>query len=52
MNLEEEQKKKFIQHFRELEVYKKAFAAAMEIFDLTNNDELFLTEEFLISNKL
>jgi four helix bundle protein len=30
-------KKKAIKHFRDLKVYKRAFAAAMEIFELTKD---------------
>ena len=35
-------RKRDIKHFRDLEVYKRAFAAAMEIFQITKN---FPTEE-------
>jgi len=31
----ERERKKDIRHFRDLEVYQRAFAAAMEIFELT-----------------
>jgi four helix bundle protein len=37
MNSDQEQRKKPIQHFRDLEVYKRAFSAAMEIFNLTRD---------------
>ena len=30
-------RKRDIKHFRDLEVYKRAFAAAMEIFQITKN---------------
>ena len=33
-------KKKDIMHFRDLEVYKRAFEAAMTIFQLTKGDSL------------
>ena len=37
MNSDQTQGKKMINHFRDLEVYKRAFAAAMEIFNLTGD---------------
>ena len=30
-----EERKKSIRHFRDLDVYKRAFAAAMQIFEIT-----------------
>jgi hypothetical protein len=33
-------KKKDIRHFRDLEVYRRAFEAAMKIFQLTKNFRL------------
>lgn len=41
---EESEKKKHIKHFRDLEVYKRAFAAAMRIYQITKEfpaDERF-----------
>jgi len=37
MNSDQEQRKKSIHHFRDLEVYQRAFSAAMEIFNLTRD---------------
>ena len=37
MNKVKEPRKKSIRHFRDLDVYRKAFSAAMEIFNITND---------------